>query len=175
VAGTQQNFDYDVGHDGIIGVKTGSDSAAQGCWAFAATRPLGGMSYPELGVVLGIPATSEGLLEPALSAGLALANALPATVREVTAVPAGTVVAYVRAPWRSAVAIRTARALKGLVSVGQTVKPRFELHLPAGNTVARGRAVGTLTAPQVTGVDTAVLVTGSSGPGPSLFWRLTRL
>ncbi len=36
VGGTIQNYDYDIGHDGVIGIKTGSDSQSLGCWAFAA-------------------------------------------------------------------------------------------------------------------------------------------
>jgi D-alanyl-D-alanine carboxypeptidase (penicillin-binding protein 5/6) len=54
VAGTVENFNYDVGHDGI-GVKTGSDSAALGCWAFAARRTIAGTERTVYGVVLGIP------------------------------------------------------------------------------------------------------------------------
>ena len=59
VGGTVQNYDYDVGHDGIIGVKTGSDAAALGCWAFAATRSVAGTTQTVYGVVLGIPAHAQ--------------------------------------------------------------------------------------------------------------------
>ena len=75
VAGTVQNYDYDVGHDGIIGIKTGSDTAAKGCWSFAATRTVAGSKQIVYGVVMGIPADATGLVEPALSAGTALADA----------------------------------------------------------------------------------------------------
>ncbi len=81
MAGTVVNFNHDVGHYGIVGVKTGSDSQAQGCWAFAAARTVAGAPHAVFGVVLGIEGTSAGLIVPALAAGLALADAVPDTVR----------------------------------------------------------------------------------------------
>lgn len=176
VAGTVQNFDYDVGHDGIIGIKTGSDTAAGGCWAFAATRTIGGSKQVVYGVVLGIPGDATGLVEPALSAGQALADAVPGTVRTMTVVPAGTVVGYVTAPWRSSpVPVKTARALHGLVVNGSRVTLRAVMTTPAGRTVGKGRRLGTLRTGDVTGVATTPVVTSAAGTGPTLSWRLTRL
>jgi serine-type D-Ala-D-Ala carboxypeptidase (penicillin-binding protein 5/6) len=176
VGGTVQNFDYDVGHDGIIGIKTGSDTAAHGCWAFAATRTIGGTKQIVYGVVLGIPAASTGLLEPALAAGESLANAIPGSVRTMTVVPAGTVVAYVTAPWRSAgVPVRTVHAVEGLVDNGTHVAVQVHLQEPGGKTVSKGQSVGTLTTAGVDGVGSTPLVTSDQGSGPSLSWRLTRL
>ena len=40
VAGLLYNFDYDIGHDGIIGIKTGTDAAAGGCFLFEAQRTV---------------------------------------------------------------------------------------------------------------------------------------
>ena len=51
VGGTVQNYDYDIGHDGVIGIKTGSDSEALGCWAFAATRTVAGTARTVYGVI----------------------------------------------------------------------------------------------------------------------------
>lgn len=42
VAGVAYNVNAGLGHDGIIGVKTGSSSQAGGCLAFAATRTVAG-------------------------------------------------------------------------------------------------------------------------------------
>jgi D-alanyl-D-alanine carboxypeptidase (penicillin-binding protein 5/6) len=174
VAGTVQNFDYEVGHDGVVGVKTGSDSAAQGCWAFAANRVIAGTTHAVFGVVLGIPGTAQGLLEPALAAGVALADAAPATVRQVTAVPAGTVLAYVHAPWRSKIAVEASRALSGLAPAGQTIRLTVHLSAPKGQSVRAGTQVGTLSAASINGTTTIALVTAGSGSGPDLIWRLTR-
>src|SRR4051794_36435506 len=42
VAGSLFNYDYEIGHHGFIGIKTGSHAAAGGCWAFAARRTIDG-------------------------------------------------------------------------------------------------------------------------------------
>lgn len=175
VAGTIQNFNYDIGHDGVIGIKTGSDTSALGCWAFAATRTVAGSPQTVYGVVLGIPGTSQGLIEPALSAGLALANAVPATVHSETVVPAGTTVGYVTAPWRSQrIPVTTVRAISGLVENGTDVTLDAAMPRISGTTVQKGEALGTLTASGVNGVDVTPLRVNGTGSGPSLSWKLTR-
>lgn len=182
VGGTIQNFDYDVGHDGIIGVKTGSDTTAGGCWAFAANRTIGGVKRVVYGVVLGIPGTSAGLVEPALAAGESLANAIPGTVRSMTVVPAGTVIGYVRAPWRSTpVPITTVHAIDGLVDNGTSVKFHVAISQPSGRTVRKGERLGTLSTNDVTKTSTpksaitTPIVAGTTGSGPTITWRLTRV
>jgi D-alanyl-D-alanine carboxypeptidase (penicillin-binding protein 5/6) len=174
VGGTVQNYDYEIGHNGVIGVKTGSDAAAQGCWAFAATRTVAGSSHTVFGVVLGIPGTSLGLLEPALSAGVALANAVPATIRAVTVLPAGSVVGYVHAAWRTTVPIRTVQTISGFTQAGQTVSLHAVLHAPQGDTLAKGATLGSVSAAGIVGRATTSAMTSQSGSGPSLWWRLTR-
>jgi len=181
LAGTVQNFNYDVGHDGIIGVKTGSTTTAGGCWAFAANRTIGGVKRVVYGVVLGIPGTSAGLVEPALAAGVALANAVPGTVSSMTVVPAGTVIGYVRAPWRSTpVPITTVHAIDGLVDNGTRVEFHVAVSQPSGRTVRKGDRLGTLSTNDVTKTSTpksaitTPIVAETTGSGPSLTWRLTR-
>lgn len=176
VGGTIQNYDYDVGHDGIIGIKTGSDYPAGGCWAFAATRTIGGAKTIVYGVVMGIPATATGLIQPALDAGKALADAIPGTVHTMTVVPAGKVVGHVTAPWRSTpIPITTVRAVHGLVVNGSTVTLHVHLVQPSGRTVHKGQHLGTLTAVGVDGTVSTPLQAGASGTGPGLSWRLTRM
>ena len=55
VAGTVHNTNTLLGHDGFVGVKTGSDSAAGGCFAFRAIRFVEGKRTSITGVVLGQP------------------------------------------------------------------------------------------------------------------------
>ena len=54
VAGTVHNTDVLLGHAGFVGVKTGSDSAAGGCFAFRAIRRIHGRRTVITGVVLGL-------------------------------------------------------------------------------------------------------------------------
>ena len=58
VIGVAYNVNAALGHDGIVGVKTGSSSQAGGCLAFAAVRTVAGSQVEIVGVVLGVPATS---------------------------------------------------------------------------------------------------------------------
>jgi serine-type D-Ala-D-Ala carboxypeptidase (penicillin-binding protein 5/6) len=55
VAGTVRNTNALLGHDGFVGVKTGSTAAAGGCFAFRAIRWIDGKRTTVTGVVLGQP------------------------------------------------------------------------------------------------------------------------
>src|SRR5262249_31744969 len=59
VAGAVHNTDALLGHDGFVGVKTGSDDAAGGCFAFRATRWIRGKRTSITGVVLGQPGDDQ--------------------------------------------------------------------------------------------------------------------
>ncbi len=72
VAGTVHNTDALLGHDGFVGVKTGSDDAAGGCFAFRAIRFVDGRRTTITGVVLGQPGRDR------IAAGLSAADALVA-------------------------------------------------------------------------------------------------
>jgi serine-type D-Ala-D-Ala carboxypeptidase (penicillin-binding protein 5/6) len=70
VAGTVQNTNILLRHWGFVGVKTGSDDAAGGCFAFRAIRWLDGKRTTITGVVLGQPGHDQ------LTSGLAAAAAM---------------------------------------------------------------------------------------------------
>ena len=70
VVGTVHNTDALLGHDGFVGVKTGSDDAAGGCFAFRTVRLIGGKRTTITGVVLGQPGHDQ------IAAGLEAANAM---------------------------------------------------------------------------------------------------
>jgi D-alanyl-D-alanine carboxypeptidase (penicillin-binding protein 5/6) len=70
VAGTVRNTNILLGHNGFVGVKTGSDDAAGGCFAFRAIRRIDGRRTTITGVVLGQPGHDQ------IGAGLAAADAM---------------------------------------------------------------------------------------------------
>jgi D-alanyl-D-alanine carboxypeptidase (penicillin-binding protein 5/6) len=70
VAGTVHNTNTLLGHDGFVGVKTGSHDAAGGCFAFRAVRWIRGKRTTITGVVLGQPGDDR------IAAGLAAADAM---------------------------------------------------------------------------------------------------
>jgi D-alanyl-D-alanine carboxypeptidase (penicillin-binding protein 5/6) len=70
VAGTVHNTNALLGRNGFVGVKTGSDDAAGGCFAFRAIRWISGRRTTITGVVLGQPGRNQ------IAAGLAAAEGL---------------------------------------------------------------------------------------------------
>jgi D-alanyl-D-alanine carboxypeptidase (penicillin-binding protein 5/6) len=70
VAGTVHNTNTLLGHNGFVGVKTGSTAAAGGCFAFRAIRWIHGKRTTITGVVLGQPGNGQ------VAAGLAAADAM---------------------------------------------------------------------------------------------------
>jgi serine-type D-Ala-D-Ala carboxypeptidase (penicillin-binding protein 5/6) len=83
VAGTVHNTNTLLGHNGFVGVKTGSTAAAGGCFAFRAIRWIDGKRTTITGVVLGHPGHK-------IAAGLAAADAIVDRIagqREVPAMP----------------------------------------------------------------------------------------
>jgi D-alanyl-D-alanine carboxypeptidase (penicillin-binding protein 5/6) len=73
VAGTVTNTDSLLGTDGFVGIKTGSDSAAGGCFMFAVRYVRAGRTHLLYGVVLG----QRG--RPYIAAGLSAARRLAAS------------------------------------------------------------------------------------------------
>jgi serine-type D-Ala-D-Ala carboxypeptidase (penicillin-binding protein 5/6) len=70
VAGAVYNTNVLLGHDGFVGVKTGSDNAAGSCFAFRAIRWVDGRRTTITGVVLGQPGGDQ------VAGGLAAADAM---------------------------------------------------------------------------------------------------
>ena len=71
VAGIVHNTNTLLGHNGFVGVKTGSTDAAGSCFAFRAVRWIGGRRTTITGVVLGQPG-----LHDQISGALAAADAM---------------------------------------------------------------------------------------------------
>jgi serine-type D-Ala-D-Ala carboxypeptidase (penicillin-binding protein 5/6) len=72
IAGTVHNTNTLLGHDGFVGVKTGSTAAAGGCFAFRAIRWIDGKRTTITGVVLGQPGHDQ--IAAGLSAGAAMVH-----------------------------------------------------------------------------------------------------
>ena len=52
VDGLEYNLNFDLGQDGIVGIKTGSDAAANGCYLFASVQSVAGRNVTVVGAVL---------------------------------------------------------------------------------------------------------------------------
>jgi D-alanyl-D-alanine carboxypeptidase (penicillin-binding protein 5/6) len=80
VTGEVSNFNSLVGHEGFVGIKTGSDEAAGGCLLFAKEIEVDGRTLTVLGAVLG---QREGdLIQAALASAKSLGASVAVAVRE---------------------------------------------------------------------------------------------
>ena len=76
VAGVVRNYNTLLGQDGITGLKTGSDTAAGGCFLLAARQQARGHDTLVVAATLGQPGTMATMLPNALQAGHQLVLAL---------------------------------------------------------------------------------------------------
>jgi D-alanyl-D-alanine carboxypeptidase (penicillin-binding protein 5/6) len=173
-SGLIYNYDYDLGHDGIVGIKTGSDGAAGGCFLFEAQQTVSGQKVTLVGVVLGQTATP--MLTTALDQAESLVQAAFANVRPVPVVPPGQRVGSVVAQWGASVPVTVPVTVPSSSTVLAVpgISLQAKVHrIRLGSSVAGGARVGTITV--VTSGHTVVvpLRTTAALSGPSLWWRLT--
>jgi len=95
--GPTANTNALLGQDGVIGIKTGSDSAALGCLMWAARTTVGGTTQTVLGVTLGQPALSPsfGILDNVMATSKKLLVSAEHVVQSQVLVKQGQVVGYV--------------------------------------------------------------------------------
>ena len=171
VDGLEYNLNFDLGQDGIVGIKTGSDAAANGCYLFASVQSVAGRNVTVVGAVLGQPGASPNTA--AVDAGDQLLGAAFAAIRPFPLLPVGHIVGQVVEPWGASAPV--------VVTASQPVIGWAGLAIPYLAGVASqpaplkaGVAVGALVAEQNGRRVRVVLRTTGPLSGPSAFWRLTR-
>lgn len=169
--GRVANFDGLLGRDGYVGVKTGSDRAAGGCFMFVKHVVLATRRVTVFGVVLG---QREGsLIGAALTSAQRLGDSAAAALRVETVVPAGTsVLTASTADGRRTTAV-TAGALREIGWGGLSL-PVHVLARPAMTRLRAGERMATVAVGGASVLTTGALSTHSVG-GPSLGWRLRHL
>jgi serine-type D-Ala-D-Ala carboxypeptidase (penicillin-binding protein 5/6) len=120
VAGEVTNTNALLGHDGFVGMKTGSDKAAGGCLMFRAVWPTASGDRTLIGVVLG--QRGDNLLTAGLSAAKQLADRVAPN-----ASPPG-------ASRTPGMAGQSSADQPGLVQPDRAYRPHIENHIRAGNT-----------------------------------------
>jgi D-alanyl-D-alanine carboxypeptidase (penicillin-binding protein 5/6) len=167
------NYNTVLGEDGIVGIKTGSTTAAGGCFMFAANGTAAGRHVQVLGVVLG--QTAAPLIPAALDASRVLIEPALAALHPVTVLPAGTVVAHISSAWGRPVPVTTTKAVTvlhfGRLPVHFAVKTSVN---PVPIRLAGGTQVATVTVTAGGLTQTVPAQTSGPTPGPSLRWRLER-
>ena len=176
VAGVAYNVNSSLGHDGIVGVKTGSGSPAGGCLSFAAIRTVAGSQVTIVGVVLGVQATSAqpSELGGVISAAENLLTSVGGDLEHAEVVRPGAVLGSVSSAWTAGPAAVAATGVSVTAWPGTpvtvTVTPR-----PLAHAISQGQPVAQATV--TVGSDTSHITLDASqaAPAPSVRWLLTRL
>jgi len=145
VAGHIHNYNALLGEQGVVGIKTGSMSAAGGCLLFAAKTEVGGQSVTILGTVLGQRSANMGILGAAFSSSRDLLRAVHAAIKPVTVVKAGQVVGHADGHALVATKAVTIPGWNGM-KVDATIKATIAADVAAGALVG-SMAVGQVTVP----------------------------
>ncbi len=167
------NLNFDLGQDGIVGIKSGSDASAQGCYLVAAQQNIGGKEVTVVAAVLGQPGGALGPNTAAVDAGDALVKSILAGLHSDAIFTIGQKVGEVQAAWGGAAPVTVAQPVTVVGWPGLTVTLTARLHTPTGALPA-GARVGTLHA--IVGTKSAEVELRTTGalPAPGLWWRLTR-
>lgn len=167
VAGEVDNLDTLIGHDGFIGVKTGTTIQAGACFVFAAQRTLEGRTFNIYGAVMGQPS-----LDQAFALARALVDAMAQGLHVAKVLTGDQVIATYRTPWGAQSAV-TATSLSWLAYDGMKLNSRVELDSLQAP-VEAGTRVGTLWL-QLGDQQTALpLRLKTPLPAPDMLWRLSR-
>jgi D-alanyl-D-alanine carboxypeptidase (penicillin-binding protein 5/6) len=169
---TIYNFDYLVGHDGFVGISTGSDASAGGCFLFEAQRTLGGQTVPVIGVVLGQQGASP--IEQSLEVADLLVNAAYRSLENIDVVSAGTRVGEVRAQWGASAPVTSSTSVDIVGLPGQMV-PVEVRRRALTSSMAAGAGVGVLRIGSAGRPHDVTVRLSSNLTGPSVLWRLTRV
>ncbi len=176
VAGVAYNVNAGLGHDGIVGVKTGSSSQAGGCLAFAAIRTIAGSQVTIVGVVLGVQATpaQPSELGGVISAAENLLGSVGGDLEHAEVVRPGAVLGSVSSAWTAgpAAVAATGVSVTGWpgTPVTVTVTPR-----PLAHAISQGQPVAQATVTIASVVRHITLDASQAAPAPSVRWLLTRL
>jgi serine-type D-Ala-D-Ala carboxypeptidase (penicillin-binding protein 5/6) len=176
VAGVAYNVNAALGHDGIVGVKTGSSSQAGGCLAFAATRTVAGSRVEIVGVVLGVTATSAqpSELDGVISASENLLASIGADLEHAEVIQPGAILGTVSSTWAAGSAAVAATGVSVTAWPGTpvtvTVTPR-----PLAHAISQGQPVAQAIVTVGSEVSHVTLDATQAVPAPSVRWRLTRL
>ncbi len=171
LGGTFFSLDTNLGHDGFVGIKTGSDAAAGGCFLFEARTSFFGKQLSVVGAVLGQQAAPQ--TPTAVRVGDALVRAAFAAVATVT--PAsGADVGQIVAAWGPDVAVVASPSAPLLGWPGTSVPLRLRVgSLPSS--IPAGARVGDMVVTVGNQRVRVELRTKAPVPAPSVPWRLTRL
>lgn len=175
--GLSYNYNYALGKNGIVGVKTGSTTQGGASFVWAAAN--GGTGTATVyGALLGQMATTPtaSQLGVILSEGQSLARSALAAVGSHTVLARGASAGTLDVAWSPPVRLVTTAPVTIEGWGGLAVHMRLVAKAPAAaKGIAAGTRVGVLVVTAGSQKVTVPLVTASAVPAPSPSWRLRRL
>lgn len=175
VAGVTYNVDSQLGHHGIVGIKTGWTSWAGGCFVFAVNTRIGTHTRTLVGVVLGQFATKAqpSPLAVAFDTSTAILTTAERALEQATVVQRGETLGRLRAPWGGPVALQSSRSVTLIGLRGQRIHTTVELPSTVKAPIAAGRRVGSLIVRLGYQRVTVPLRSSQTVPAAPLGWRLS--
>jgi serine-type D-Ala-D-Ala carboxypeptidase (penicillin-binding protein 5/6) len=170
VAGVIHNLDTLLGHNGVVGIKTGHTDQAGGCFVFATEVEIGGQTVRIYGAVLGQPNALPG----AFVATTALIQAIAPVLQRRTVVQKGDVAAVYHTAWDESGRIVASQSAAAWVLLDGSVISRRVTLATLPPTLPAGSRVGTLTVSTLDHRVDIALITDQPIAGPDFGWRLTR-
>ncbi|WP_437056125.1 D-alanyl-D-alanine carboxypeptidase [Streptomyces sp. enrichment culture] len=140
------NWNQLVGHNNVVGIKTGTTTSALGNLVFAAKKEVDGETRTVVGAVVRQPAggADNTILGAALDSSDKLIRAAQDALESSTIVKKGTVVGYVDDGLGGRTPVVTTQDVKAVGWAGLTVKLTFDAD-EVPHTAATGTKVGSLT------------------------------
>jgi D-alanyl-D-alanine carboxypeptidase len=147
------NWNRLVGYNGVVGIKTGTTTAAGGNLVFAAVKKVGGETRTIVGAVLsqGPGGEDNTILSGALDASDKLIRAAQGSLESATILKKGTVVGAVDDGLGGRTPVVITKDVKAVGWPGLTVKLRFAADDDLPHTAKSGATVGSLTVGDGTG------------------------
>ncbi|MET9351784.1 hypothetical protein ABZY14_02030 [Streptomyces sp. NPDC006617] len=170
------NWNQLVGHNGVVGIKTGTTTSALGNLVFAAEKKVGGETRTIVGAVVRQPDVGGGILAAALDSGDELIRAAQDTLKSSTILKKGSVVGYVDDGLGGRTPVVATQDVKAVGWGGLTVKLTFTAD-EVPHTAKAGTKVGTLTVGDggTSGAVKVPVALGDDLVEPGLSDKLTRL
>ncbi|WP_435812025.1 D-alanyl-D-alanine carboxypeptidase [Streptomyces tendae] len=140
------NWNHLVGHNDVVGIKTGTTTSALGNLVFAAKKEVGGETRTIVGAVVRQPAggADNTILGAALDSSDKLIRAAQDTLKSSTILKKGTVVGYVDDGLGGRTPVVATKDVKAVGWAGLTVKLTFTAD-EVPHTAQAGTKIGTLT------------------------------
>jgi D-alanyl-D-alanine carboxypeptidase (penicillin-binding protein 5/6) len=171
VAGVVKNYDWLLGNNGIIGIKTGNTHQAGGVYVFAATDKIAGSPTSNIEIVGSIEGTAT--LQDALNDTPAFLNSIKANFYSAPIINSREVVGHYKIPWGKTINAVSLNNISSPLWRGTTISPIISLqaiYAPLNS----GTSVGVVEVPGQISNTKSSIVLQQPVPAVPWWWRIIR-